>query len=82
MFIKKLRGGGEIRARQFGCTWSLSVVNENAKGVTVSLDLAEGGDLGRLLMFEDKQGFSEEDTGVIDVSNIDGEQHAKESTDD
>jgi len=82
MYIKKLKGGGEIRARCLGASWTLSVITEKAKGVTVGLDLIEGGELARLLTFENRAGFEEEDTGVIDARSIDGEQQEKENTGD
>ena len=80
MFVRKLYGGGEIRARCFGNGWTLTAINANGKGVAVGLTLTEGGALARLLTFEDDTGFSKQDTGVIDVSDLDGQQHEEEDT--
>ena len=82
MYVKDLRGGGEIRLRPLGEGWTLSVVAETAKGVAVGLTLDEGTELAKLLLFEDAGGFEECDTGVIRLADIDGEQHEKEDTDD
>lgn len=76
MFIKRLIGGGELRVRQFGCTWTITVVNESGKGIALNLSLTEAGELARLLTFDDSGGFTEQDTGVIHVN---GEQLEKEN---
>ena len=77
MFVRELAGGGEIRARCLGNTWTLSIVNESGKGVAIGLTLVEAGALARLLTFTDDTGFSKEDTGVM---TINGEQLEKENT--
>ena len=77
MFVKELSGGGEIRARQFGTTWNITIVNEGGKGVAVGLTLIEAGALARLLTFTDDTGFAKEDTGVMTTN---GEQLEKENT--
>jgi len=80
MFVKQLEGGGEIRARMLGNNWTISTINPNGKGVAVGLTLTEAGQLARLLRFEDRHGFRNENTGVIDARSIDGAQHEKENT--
>ena len=80
MYVKHLEAGGEIRLRVMGEGWTLTAVTEGGKGVALGMTGKEAEDIASLLTFEDRGGFVEEDTGVINLLDRDGEQHEKEST--
>lgn len=76
MYVLKLKGGGELRVKDFGRDFTLGVVNENGKGVAVGLAWDEASALSNLILHENPSGFEEEDTGTIDISELnDADSH-------